>query len=461
MTGPALQTPEQRLAAIMARTDTPPAQTPEDRLAALDHAPPINAVHAAYKSGALRRANENANDLTMADVVDHPLGEAVSSALATPLAGVPGGRLLMSGAAKLGSPRVRFSDLQDQINEGTTGGGVAGVLGRGIGNIASLAITPASGWQAGGILGGADQLLNNDPNSTVGGRVLRGAAGAAGGAALGKGLDMGLAGIRALVSKGGEAAKNAALATRSAFTDPLYATVRNAPVQPLTPAMQAAYAHPDIAGIANDLAPLLQHQGSAPNTPTFIMDVRKGLSDWGHQLEKQGAVQDPSKPNILGQRLEHVNLLKEMFDQAADTQVPGFSDAVRRFAEESGPVNAQETGWNALKNKMSGGIPQWGNIGPKTEGNLAATLSEVAPQLRSHAGSEAANGILGAVRYAAHNGAGLRALSKAPSLLHTADAATGAVPLVSGNGINFGNVPNLPTALQRAILALGQSQAPQ
>lgn len=395
-----------------------------------------------YLTGALGRAVTNVNEQEAAQVPS--TGAAALSALAqapeTVAAGVPGAKLLISAGRKVTGDERPFGDIQREVNAETSDVPYASAIGRTAGMLATTPFLPASGAASGAILGGTDQLLNNDPNSTLGERIGRGVIGAAAGGVLGKATDMLGAGVRGVFAKGGESAKGAALKMRSDAANPLYQDVESATPQPLTPEMTAMLEHPDIAPIAGKLKTLEQYKGKELNNPTLLMAIRKNLSDWGHQLDKQGAMMDPSKANLLGDLKEHVGLLKDRFDQAADTQVPGFSNAVQTFADQSVPVSAQEAGYNAMREKMAGGLTSWKNIGKKTPGSLTTFLAA-----HPDGGKGAAEGVLAAGRDAFVNGRRVNALWNAPSLLQVADKA-------SGN--------TAPGSVQRALLALGWQALP-
>lgn len=404
--------------------------------------------HALYQQGRLGKieAGLNADDR---EALPTHTGDVLET-LETPLAGVPGGALAMSAARKAVNPSQSLASIQRDVNHGTSDT-KASWLGRGIGGIATQGALPGmTGAGAGAVIGGLDQLLNNDPNSGIGNRALRTVGGTAAGYGIGKVLDAAQTGVRALVSKGGEAAKDAALGARSEATDPLYAAVKNATPQPLTPEMTAALQHPDIAPIVERLQTLEQYKGKGPNDPKLLMAVRRNLSDWGHQLDKQGAVLDPSKANMIRDLQKHIGLLKGQFDAAADTQVPGFSKAVQTFADESVPVSAQEQGYDALKRKLSGNLTAWKNIGKKTPGALGDFLDRQPAALRPEAGEGAATGVLGATRDAFAGGKRVAPFLAAPSLLNTADRAAGGIPT------KYGDIPNLSLATRRALLGLLQ-----
>lgn len=416
-------------------------------------ADPNAALHAEFQrkdaSGksmlAGRMANETAEDQAS---VPSKL-RAIPEAFETVAAGVPGVKLGISGARKLLNPSSKFGDIQREVNTETSpeAGGKLNALaragdffGKGAGALALAPALPASGAASGAILGGADQLLNNDPGSTAGGRIARGVGGAAAGGVVGKALDMASAGVRTLLAKGGEAAKASAIGERSDVATPWYQRVRATPPQPLTPEMTAMYGHEDIAPIAEKLLKLEQYKGKDVNDPDVIMAVRKSLSDWGHTLDKQGAVLDPGKANLVADLKTHVGLLKNAFDKAADTQVPGFSNAVKTFAEESIPISGQEAGYDAMRRKVAGNLTTFKNIGKKTPGALGDFLGRTTPE----GAGGATEGVLAASKDLFKNGKRVSSLWNAPSLLQQTDKVSGQAA---------------PNAIQKALLALLNAQA--
>lgn len=440
------------LAKIRGQAPSDPVADELARIRGTDAADPMQTFHTLYAKHLLDSI-ERGTSADEQSALPTKTG-AVLETLETPLAGVPGGALAMSAARKLVNPSQSFASTQADVNHGTSDTN-ASWLGRGIGGIAAQGLLPgATAAKAGAVMEGADQLLNNDPHSGAVSRIARMMGGTIAGYGAGKVADMALAGGRALLAKGGEAAKDAALAGRSEVAGPLYDAVRDAPVKELTPDMTAMLQDPDVAPIVEKLQTLRQYRGVPPNDPKFLMAVRKNLSDWGKELMKKGNVLDPNKPNMVADLAEHVGKLTDAFDAAADTQVPNFSKAVQTFADQSVPVNAQEAGYDALRRKMTGGLTTWKNIGKKTAGSFADQIDRATPELTAKAGEEGATGVLAAIRDATKQGgirSGLNALSSAPSLLQTADqaAAKGLPAWAQGTP--------LPSAIQRALLALAQS----
>lgn len=191
--------------------------------------------HKDFASGKLGRDVANANDQDQADILSTPqaAGKAIGEALETPLAGTSGGRLLMSGARKLTNPDQPFADIQRDVNRETSDVPYFSALGRGVGALAEtggltklagtgivkaapkLARVLATPAGQGAVMGGADEALNNDPDSGIGNRALRTVAGAAIGGAAGKVLETAQTGLRAVT---GRSLGDAAIARRNAMT---------------------------------------------------------------------------------------------------------------------------------------------------------------------------------------------------------------------------------------------------
>lgn len=178
--------------------------------------------------GGMARLKANVADQNAAEEGRHPAVTAALEAAEAPLAGVPGGAGAMSIARRLTTGTGTLADNQRAVNAETSGGGLAGTLGRGIGGLASSAVLPASGLQAGAILGGTDQLLNNDPTSGVGARLARGVAGAGAGALVGGAADRLMTTGRSLLvpssTKQVLALQDARTAADQALDRPSYAT---------------------------------------------------------------------------------------------------------------------------------------------------------------------------------------------------------------------------------------------
>lgn len=128
------------------------------------------------------------NDAETASIPERPMVRAVGEALQTPAAGVPGGRLAMSGARALTDGSKPFSEHQRDINAETSDIPVASFLGRMAGGFAAGAPMARMGGISGGAtFGAADQFLHNDPDlgTSLGGRAGRAVVGAGVGAGMG------------------------------------------------------------------------------------------------------------------------------------------------------------------------------------------------------------------------------------------------------------------------------------
>lgn len=185
----------------------------------------VKGLHAAYQKGLLPSI-EQGKSADEASALPTKTG-AVLETLETPLAGVPGGALAMSAARKLVDPSQSFASTQADVNRATSDT-PASILGRGIGAVATGGVLPASGLKAGAILGGADQALNNDPNSGLLNRALRAPVGALVGGGLGAATDRVLNAGRALFTPSATnqvlALQDARTAANKSLDQPSYAT---------------------------------------------------------------------------------------------------------------------------------------------------------------------------------------------------------------------------------------------
>lgn len=128
------------------------------------------------------------NDAESAAIPERPMVTAIGEALQTPAAGVPGGRLAMSGARALTDPSKPFAEHQGDINAETSDIPVASFLGRMTGGFASGApLARMGGITGGAAYGAADQFLHNDPDmgTSLAGRTARAAVGGLVGAGTG------------------------------------------------------------------------------------------------------------------------------------------------------------------------------------------------------------------------------------------------------------------------------------
>lgn len=133
------------------------------------------------------RKIQRVNLTESAQLAQNPALQAGLETAETVAAGIPGAKLAMSAARGLTDPDTPFAERQRQVNAETSDVPVASFVGRMAGGMLTAPIMPASGIRAGAAFGGADQLLHNDPElgAGVGGRLMRGAAGAALGAGAG------------------------------------------------------------------------------------------------------------------------------------------------------------------------------------------------------------------------------------------------------------------------------------
>ena len=216
MTGPAVASPDPLAQLLALKAQGTP--DPLDALVALKNgnADPMAKWHADFKSGKLQRDVTNANEADAATIPDYPRLAAVAEAAQTPMAGLPGGALALSALRKTEGDTRPFAEIQGDVNRETSDVPYASALGRSVGGMASIGALPgATGLKAGAMLGGADQIANNDPHSGAVARIVRGVGGAAVGGALGGLTDAAITGTRALMAPGASEAVQAAQGARS------------------------------------------------------------------------------------------------------------------------------------------------------------------------------------------------------------------------------------------------------
>lgn len=140
------------------------------------------------------------NDAESAAIPERPMVRAIGEALQTPAAGVPGGRLAMSGARALTDTSKPFAEHQRDINAETSDIPYASFMGRMAGGMAAGApLARLGGISGGAAYGAADQFLHNDPDmgTSLAGRAGRAAVGGVIGAGTGAIVQSGVNLVRA------------------------------------------------------------------------------------------------------------------------------------------------------------------------------------------------------------------------------------------------------------------------
>lgn len=307
------------------------------------------------------------------------------------------------GAAAKGLKAARtLGEAREGLNLAKAGGALvhaaptAGRLGR----------MGASMADAGLQAGAAGTINNLDEASASGvGNALRQGAKTA---ALGAGIAAPLAGMTGLVSRAAGRMEGLAKLDKSAFKakDTMnaldkvnYGNALGQVGEPLSTEMRRVLNHPDIAPTVNKLQQMEQWKGVPINDPKFLDAVYKdALSDWGKQIETHSMTADPSKPNLTRSMKEHVGLLKGQFLDAMDTQVPGYSNAVKTHATQQGEINALVQGADVGRNIGSGkAIP-----GKKLLSESHEAFMRKIPDMTPDEAEMALYGVLGRGREAVH-----------------------------------------------------------
>lgn len=302
---------EDPLAALKALK--PPARDPLEELKALHDPKPDMAaqMHAEFASGRLgkRMARENANEQEQTAVENTP--GKTRAALASMAQGIPGMEAVQAGARSLIRRQPygeSLKDIRGAVETLPTGLAAGERLA---GSLPLMTMLPGSPAVSGAILGGADQALAADDESLTA-RAMKTAGGAAVGGILGKVLDVGITGARALMAK--SPAKNilGRQAERAASAGGLYSRALNeGEGKEATATVQAFLAEPEIAARVEALQRLDSFKDVPADSPQMLDALYKALTDESKSISKGLAVLDPSKPNIGRFRGENVRGLKD------------------------------------------------------------------------------------------------------------------------------------------------------
>jgi hypothetical protein len=194
--------PRPSLDEIVATTDRPSL----DEIVAAD---PLGKLHADYRSGALAKRVKRENVSEAERLAAEPGAlETLGQVPETLAAGLPGGKLLISGGRKLLNPRQPFAEIQADVNRETSDVPYASAVGRVAGALPAAALAGPLGLVKGGMaFGAAEGLLGNEPDTSPTGRVGNAAWGAGvgaltGGALKGAGRIATKAGLTDLLSRG-------------------------------------------------------------------------------------------------------------------------------------------------------------------------------------------------------------------------------------------------------------------
>jgi hypothetical protein len=251
-----------------------------------------------------RMARENANDAEAQAVPETGyLGRLVTHVL-NAAQGIPGMEAFEAGAGALGSHLTSHPlSYQESLNtlRDQTGniGGKTSVAEKAMGGLATLPFLPANPAAAGALLGGADQALNADPNQSLLERGTRTAAGAAGGALVGRYLDKAITAGSSLLRPTAAADVIGMKAARAQSAKEMYDLALNlGHSHEATQAVKDYVAEPEIADIVSELQKTKQFANVAPHDPAMLDAIYKTLSDRAAIVKKGLESVTPNRPNI-------------------------------------------------------------------------------------------------------------------------------------------------------------------
>lgn len=322
----------------------------------------------------------------------------IAGSIADAAQGIPGVGALEAGVRSVARQqpyREAYGDIKRQTDKVPTS---AKIIGRVAGGSPLARLLPASPIIGGAILGGAEQVLDANPDKGVLGRALTGTAGAAGGALGGKVLDMMGSGIRAVAAPVAAKGLRALATARSAASKPLYSAAmkEGAGGATVTPKIYDFLAKPDVAEIVKELKQTRTFANTPEDAPEMLDAVYKVFSDRGQQIKQGLETVAPNRPNIGRFRGDDVGLAKEEALNAFDTAMPSYRPATKAFAEGSGNMDAFRKGYDTQR--MASGVPTGKNLDrttPEALGEWAARRSTSDAQ-RDLAG-EGARGAAGAL----------------------------------------------------------------
>lgn len=365
------------------------------------------------------------------DVVDprQERAQAILAHILNTAQGIPGMEAVEAGAGVLGSKLsgqpLSYQESLDALRSQTGKiGGVTSAVEHAIGTAPLLPFLAASPALAGAELGGADQLLNADPNQSLLERGGRTALGAAGGAAVGKAADMLVNAPRALLATSPAENMLDRAAARAASAKRLYgAALAEGQGKVTPPAVRAYLQEPDIAEIVNELQKTREFANVADSSPEMLDAVYKTLSDRAAQVRKGLLAVNPTKPNIGRYQAKDIAAAQQAGLTAIDQVMPTYREAVKDFAQHKAAEDAVGRGYDAMRTGLLKNIP--------TARNLTRTTPDAFSKWAETAGPDetraAVEGILGASKKMMTKSplkATRKVLSFGPSLLRSANDQT-------------------------------------
>lgn len=319
-------------------------------------ADPNASLHASYASGRLEKNVADKNAAEQMGWARANIGGAIDAVLGgaeTVAAGVPGAKLAMSLGRSLFDTR-RLPDIQRDINERTSDVPYASAIGRTAGAMVPLMTGPMatlSAAKGGAVLLGADKLLSNDPDASVGNRVAGAPIAALGGMLGGKAAEAVTTAVRPLFSPAlGKAANFIKDKMRSA-DEALYGAAEQEGASALTtPQVQAALNSKTVKPFA-DIVRGTETFATADDA-TILRETYKLMSE---QSIRRGAAIQGAPDFKAGTSLEkkEIDAAKKRLLDAADTVMPSFRAAVETHARIARVNNAFVMGANASRREMS------------------------------------------------------------------------------------------------------------
>lgn len=345
--------------------------------------------------------------------------------------GIQGMERLEAAAGAIGNNipyEQSLKALRDVTGQVTGNAATAEHIGGSLVPLAFPFLRGLSAVKAGAALTGADQALSADQMSPAE-RAVRTAGGATLGAVLGRVADVGVTGVRSLLTKNTASQLLEKQAARAASANRLYgAALAEGQGQQATPAIKAFLAEPDIAEIVTELQSTRPFQGASAESPEMLDAVYKTLSDRAATVKKGLESVTPNKPNIGRFRGQDIKAAQEdALNAISGSSMPGpmptYREAVADFAKRSREMEAIQRGNDAVRAGMSKAIPSGKAAlkkSPETFADWMATKGTPADA------TAATQGILGAVKTGMQRApltTGRRALMAAPGLLHETDGS--------------------------------------
>lgn len=165
--------------------------------------------------------------------------------------------------------------------------------------------------KSGALIGGAGQALGADDESALE-RAGKTVAGAAGGFAVGKALDLGATALGAARTPSPQANMIKRQADRAESAVRLFGAAQTeGEMNGATHAVQQFLQEPEIAQRIQALQQLEQYKNTPADSPEMIRALARSMSDEANALEKGLAVTDPSKPNTLRERIQSLGRQKK------------------------------------------------------------------------------------------------------------------------------------------------------